>query len=48
MSWWARLLCVRLGWHRTGEIVSVHGPNVRARCPRCGYRGIIDSQGNLF
>jgi hypothetical protein len=45
-----RVLCGWLGWHRPeGRYESwFDGLNVHAACRRCGYVGIVDSQGNLF
>jgi hypothetical protein len=49
-SRWSRVLCGRLGWHRPGPLFVADGPLMQAyaRCRRCGYYGMIDSQGNLF
>jgi len=45
-----RLLCDWLGWHSPEFAYSswFDGLNVHATCRRCGYTGLIDSQGNLF
>jgi hypothetical protein len=51
LTYWVRLvLCDILGWHRPdpGAETWFDGLNVRASCLRCGYHGMIDSQGNLF
>ena len=51
VAYWVRLvLCEILGWHRPEYAHSswFDGLNVHARCRRCGYHGLIDSQGNLF
>lgn len=40
-----------MGWHsffRGYQPVRYDGVNMHARCPWCGYEGMIDSQGNLF
>ncbi len=40
-----------LGWHspwREWVFVRDDGCSVHARCPWCGYEGMIDSQGDLF
>lgn len=43
-----RLAC-RVGWHRPDwESASTDGYNTHLRCARCGYVGMLDSQGNLF
>jgi len=45
-----RLFC-RIGWHSfpSGfERTSFDGCSTHARCKWCGYKGMIDSQGNLF
>lgn len=41
-------LCRNLGWHGQLESGRFDGASVHARCKRCGYEGMIDSQGNLF
>jgi len=46
--WRRRWLCDWLGWHSAGEIIGYDGCSMRVRCRRCGYLGLIDSQGNLF
>ncbi len=47
MGLWA---CRVLGWHpwRYRAITSFDGASQHARCGRCGFVGMIDSQGNLF
>jgi len=40
-------LCCRLDWHKP-TVTGVTGINAHARCERCGYEGLLDSQGNLF
>lgn len=37
-----------IGWHGKLESTGFDGASVHARCERCGYVGMIDSQGNLF
>ena len=44
-----------IGWHsfignleERFEWESFDGCSIHARCRWCGYRGMIDSQGNLF
>ena len=41
-------LC-RVGWHRRRyQVIERDEVNTRARCSRCGFVGLVDSQGNLF
>ena len=42
--------CRVLGWHptRTRVPLRVTGINAHMRCGRCGFEGMVDSQGNLF
>lgn len=41
-------LC-KIGWHSVNWNVTKHdGYNIHAKCKRCGYEGLVDSQGNLF
>lgn len=49
MNRWQRFFCNVMGWHpsRTWEVVDA-GIHPRVRCGRCGYVGLVDSQGNLF
>ena len=42
-----RLFC-RLGWHKVTCYTGFDGISAKATCARCGYKGLIDSQGNLF
>lgn len=35
-------------WGNWVEVVSNDGCSDHARCRYCGYKGMIDSQGNLF
>ena len=40
-----------IGWHSWPvgfESAVFDGCSVHARCKWCGYKGMIDSQGNLF
>ena len=37
----------RIGWHKPSH-TGWNGSSFRAKCSRCGYEGLIDSQGNLF
>jgi hypothetical protein len=46
---WQRFLCRMMGWHRKPYAYDFYdGASVHARCTRCGLRGMVDSQGNLF
>lgn len=52
MRWskrYRRVAC-KIGWHSypSFEHVSHDGCSEHARCKWCGYKGMIDSQGNLF
>lgn len=42
--------CHVLTWHSAPhyETTGFDGCSVHARCKWCGYKGMIDSQGNLF
>jgi hypothetical protein len=42
--------CRVLGWHpqRTRVTVGFDGCSIHARCGRCGFTGMVDSQGGLF
>jgi len=40
--------CRALGWHVIGGYDGYDGCSYHATCKRCGYRGLVDSQGNLF
>jgi len=52
MGWIKRFFC-HMGWHsyfsgyedipKRSNAVNAH-----ARCPWCGFEGMVDSQGNLF
>lgn len=44
-----KLYC-KVGWHSIGgyEYESFDGASVHALCKWCKYKGMIDSQGNLF
>jgi len=39
-----------VGWHSWPHFIvnSFDGCNTHATCRWCGYKGMIDSQGNLF
>ncbi len=44
-------LCCKIGWHSffVGfELTGFDGASFHAKCKGCGYKGMIDSQGNLF
>ena len=41
--------CRELGWHPGPyKYTGFDGASAHAICPRCGYHGMEDSQGNLF
>jgi hypothetical protein len=41
--------CRVMRWHlRPYEVAWVDAVNTKAVCLRCGYVGLVDSQGNLF
>lgn len=45
-----KLLC-RIGWHSPGSkwrFINHDGASKHVECPWCRYRGMVDSQGNLF
>ena len=45
-----KLFC-KFGWHSYPvgfEITGHDGASSHAKCKWCGYKGMIDSQGNLF
>ena len=42
-----RLFCY-MGWHRVTHFTGFDGASAHATCAWCGYKGMIDSQGNLF
>ena len=50
MTRWERFKCVTMGWHpiRLREYLGNDGASDHARCRRCGFIGMVDSQGNLF
>jgi hypothetical protein len=50
LSRWARFWCHTMGWHphRTREPIGFDGASAHMRCGRCGFEGMVDSQGNLF
>ena len=42
-------LCRVMGWHPGPYITTGHdGASEHAKCRRCGFEGMVDSQGNLF
>ena len=49
--WATRLFC-SIGWHKKGEIVKApddpHQFLNFSQCQWCGFKGQVDSQGNLF
>lgn len=47
MSWIKRFFCF-MGWHGPTTTTHFDGCSEHAQCRWCGYRGMIDSQGNLF
>lgn len=49
MKWYKQFACF-IGWHSYPrfETIGFDGCSIRARCRWCGYKGMIDSQGNLF
>jgi hypothetical protein len=50
MNRWQRFWCNVMGWHplHTREFLSFDGASAKMRCGRCGFVGLVDSQGNLF
>lgn len=41
----------KIGWHCHGKdyiYESFDGASLHCKCKWCGYRGMVDSQGNLF
>lgn len=42
--------CRVLGWHpqKYREPIEFNGASFKARCTRCGFVGLVDSQGNLY
>ncbi len=48
---WGRKLHCRWGWHsrmKGFERTGFDGCSVHAKCKWCEFKGMIDSQGNLF
>jgi hypothetical protein len=48
---WQRFMlwCCKRNWHKHPYRYTTHdGITWRAICPRCGFEGMVDSQGNLF
>ena len=50
MARFALWRCQALGWHPQRFRVSLgfDGASEHMRCTRCGFKGMVDSQGNLF
>lgn len=50
MNKWEHFWCVIMGWHpqKTREPISFDGLSMKMKCGRCGFVGLVDSQGNLF
>ena len=40
--------CRVIGWHSYPHFDSFDGCSATATCKKCGYKGLVDSQGNLF
>ena len=40
--------CRILGWHSYTHFDSFDGCSAHATCKKCGYKGLVDSLGNLF
>lgn len=41
----------KIGWHcHSKDYIYLHydGASVHCKCKWCGYKGMVDSQGNLF
>jgi len=49
-KWYRYIACYKLGWHSypTFDLTEHDGCSQHAKCKWCGYKGMIDSQGNLF
>jgi len=50
MNWIKKVFC-KIGWHSFPvrfEVLGFDGCSEEASCKWCGYKGLIDSQGNLF
>lgn len=49
MKYIKRFFCW-LGWHSFNnyKITGFDGCSIHAQCRWCGFKGMIDSQGNLF
>ncbi len=47
--WYQKFAC-KIGWHSypSFDTEGFDGCSVHAKCKWCGYKGMIDSQGNLF
>lgn len=45
---WKPLAC-KMGWHSYKyDYVDFDGASAHAQCQWCKYKGLVDSQGNLF
>jgi hypothetical protein len=44
---YSRTSC-RWGWHHYDHFDGFDGCSARATCRKCGFKGMVDSQGNLF
>jgi hypothetical protein len=43
-----KMFC-KFGWHSFGyNYTGFDGANLHAECKWCKYKGMVDSQGNLF
>lgn len=40
--------CRVMGWHSYTHFDFFDGCSSHATCKKCGYKGLVDSQGNLF
>ena len=38
----------KMGWHVIGETTEFDGCSMHATCKNCGYKGLVDSNGELF
>lgn len=48
MTWWQRLLCNTLDWHRPVSVKLFDGCSWKSKCVRCKRHILRDSQGNWF
>ena len=48
-NWYKRFACW-IGWHSHSRFIvnGFDGCSIHATCRWCGYKGMIDGQGNLF